>query len=216
MYKSKWQGIKDVIRYIPTIGAVAFIALYVYAAKLYPGGSNINPTASGFSFTDNYWCNLLSYYSINGQVNTSRPYAITATIFASSALGYFFYYLPLIFRTDKIKQLFIQVSGNVAMVFFLLLFTNFHDTFIFLSGIFSLLALVLIFIVLHEHKEVKLFWFGIFSAGLLALNAFMYCTDFGLELLPVIQKFTFAAVSGWIVSTNIEINRKLVVKRNRL
>lgn len=204
-----WQLIKRINRFAPTIGAVVFLALYAYAVTLYPGGSRNHPKAIGFSFFENYWCDLLTKYSINGNLNPARPYAITAMIFITLGLGNFFYHIPLSFKTDIVKMRSIQVTGNLSVVFILLIFTRHHDILITISSVFGLVALVLVFIVLNQHNASKLFWIGLLSAILLALNGSIYGTDIGIDYLPLIQKFTFGIMLIWIVSMNIEIDRKL-------
>lgn len=42
----------------------AFLLFYVVATFFYPGGSQLDKTASGFSWTQNYWCNLSTFASL--------------------------------------------------------------------------------------------------------------------------------------------------------
>lgn len=51
--KSKWL-------LFPPTGILIFFMLYVVAALLYPGGSQADKASTGFSWMNNYWCNLLN------------------------------------------------------------------------------------------------------------------------------------------------------------
>lgn len=209
MFRLNWQHIKRINHFAPTIGAVIFLALYVYAATLYPGGSHNHPKAIGFSFFDNYLCNLLSRYSINGHLNDARPYAITALGFLGLGLGNFFYFIPISFASSEKIKWSIQISGNISTVFILLLFTKNHDLLVSFASVFALIALILVFIILYENQEFKLLLIGLLCAILLALNGYMYSSEIGIAYLPLLQKFTFAIILWWIVIMNIEIDRKL-------
>jgi hypothetical protein len=61
----------------PILGTLLFVVLYLVASSLYPGGSQVDKGSIGFSWTNNYWCNLLSGNAINGQPNPAKPYAIS-------------------------------------------------------------------------------------------------------------------------------------------
>jgi hypothetical protein len=62
----------------PLFGTIVFVCLYLLAAAYYPGGSQADPNAKGFSWLNNYWCNLLNENAMNGQHNSARPMAVTA------------------------------------------------------------------------------------------------------------------------------------------
>ena len=43
----------------PIASVALFVGLYFVAAALYPGGTRAEPSRVGFSFADNYWCDVL-------------------------------------------------------------------------------------------------------------------------------------------------------------
>ncbi|MFN7116301.1 MAG: hypothetical protein ACK4TA_05840, partial [Saprospiraceae bacterium] len=57
------------LRLTPLVGIVLFLVLYIVAAFYYPGGSNADHSAKGFSIVHNYWCDLLAIGAKNGQIN---------------------------------------------------------------------------------------------------------------------------------------------------
>lgn len=60
----------------PILGVIIFVILYIIATLLYPGGSQIEKNAIGFSWVNNYWCNLLNESATNGQPNSAKPVAM--------------------------------------------------------------------------------------------------------------------------------------------
>jgi len=66
---------KPYVLLLPMGGMGLFMVLYVLAAIIYPGGSWIVPGQNGFSFWNNYLCNLLDQDAINGELNSARHFA---------------------------------------------------------------------------------------------------------------------------------------------
>lgn len=82
--RKKW-----VLVIIPFTGILLFILLYLLAALLYPGGSQVNSNSKGFSWLNNYWCNLLNYKAINGEYNAGRNAANFGMFILAATLSVF-------------------------------------------------------------------------------------------------------------------------------
>jgi len=78
----------------PIIGILLFTLCYLVAALLYPGGSQANKTSIGFTWINNYWCNLLNDTAMNGQPNPARPMAIAGMFFYASRFLSFGFFSP--------------------------------------------------------------------------------------------------------------------------
>ena len=197
------------------MGIVLFVILYVVAAALYPGGSQFDRQAEGFSWTNNYWCTLLDKQAINGQYNTARPYATTAMIVLCLSLQIFWFLIPVYLETGKTLKWIIRVSGILAMTIGFLLITNLnHDTITNLASLFGLVATTGTFIGLYKAKWYGLFVFGMVNLLLVALNNYFYYTPGAIRYLPVVQKITFAAFLVWVCS--IAINMYMGGKRKAI
>lgn len=73
---------------------LAFGVLVSTAAAMYPGGTWQTRSSAGFSFWNNFWCDLLSTRALNG--HTNLPGAVLArAAFASFALALFRFW-PLV------------------------------------------------------------------------------------------------------------------------
>ena len=195
---------------LPVIGTLLFFILYIIAACYYPGGSQADANSTGFSWVNNYFCNLLSEIAINGQVNTARPIALTAMIVVCLTLSLFWFIFPLFADISKSSKLIIQISGISAMISAMFIFTELHDLVIDISGLLGLVALVGTFRALYKMDNYKMLIWGIVNLLLVALNNYIYYTKWQYACLPMIQKITFLSFLLWICSININLYRKKI------
>jgi hypothetical protein len=191
---------------IPVLGTAIFVVLYIIATLLYPGGSQADKTATGFSWVHNYWCNLLNEYSINGQYNPAKPVALVAMLILCLTLAYFWLLFPRYILMGKITRFIIQLSGVSAMAISLLLFTAInHDLVTNLASLFGLPATLGTMLGLYKAKWYGLFLLGLGNLALVLLNNYLYYNEGLIRYLPVIQKVTFTAFLVWICSISIKI-----------
>ena len=193
---------------IPLIGSFLFIILYIIAALLYPGGSGANKTAIGYSWTNNYWCNLLSEKAINGQINTARPVAVTAMFILGLSLSSFWIQFPTLIQLKRYYKLLIQLAGTVCMLLSFLLLTNVdHDLAINTSSAFGLIAMMGTLGALYQLKWKWLFALGLFDLLLIALNNYLYHSN-EMIYLPVVQKISFLFLLSWFSLISINLYQK--------
>jgi len=192
----------------PVFGSVLFIILYVVAALLYPGGSGTDKTAIGYSWTNNYWCNLLSEKAINGQTNAARPVGVTAMFILCISLSSFWILFPAIIQLKKYHRLLIQVAGTAGMLTSFLLLTNIdHDLAVNISSAFGLIAMIGTLFALYQLNCKWLFIFGLFNLLLAALNNYLYHSN-EMMYLPVVQKFSFLSFLVWFCLIDLKLYRK--------
>ena len=193
---------------IPTFGIILFIFLYVLATLLYPGGSQADKNSLGFSWVNNYWCNLLNEYAINGKINPARPIALFAMVILSLSLIDFFVLFPKSLLISKTKKSIIQWLGSLSMCLALFIFTSFHDIVINVSVFFGVICLIEIFSALWEIKWKRLFWLGTFNIPLIILNNILYYGGTLINYLPLLQKFTFLFFLCWICMIDLHLFSK--------
>jgi hypothetical protein len=194
---------------LPIFGTLLFAVLYVLATLFYPGGSQIDKNAIGFSWINNYWCNLLNEQAINGADNPARPIALIGMLILCLTLSFFWYLFPKNVAIKKTFKQIIQISGVVSMCIAMFLFTKFHDVVTNLASFFGVIALIGTFVVLYKIKWVGLFRFGLFNLLLVGLNNYVYYTKGLIIFLPLIQKVSFASFLIWICSISISLYRKM-------
>lgn len=189
----------------PLAGMGTFGVLYLIATLLYPGGSQANKQAIGFSWLHNYWCNLLNVNAMNGQPNPARPVALLAMVVLCASLAILWYQLPRLFAFNQKTIKLIQLTGILSMVSACLIFTPYHDLVINISVLFGLIALLYTLVGLYNHRHRKLFWLGCSCLLLMGINNYIYYSRHCIFFLPLIQKITFAAVLSWLGMLNVRL-----------
>jgi hypothetical protein len=172
--------------------------MYIVAASLYPGGSDKDKTAKGFSVLHNYWCELMSTQAANGEYNPGWRVAIGAMGVLCVALAVFWWITPRLFKPNRGYTICIGYAGILAMLITPFLSIKHHDLVINLASIPGITAMITTFIALYKHRSYKLFAFGIFCLLLIGANNYVYYTGNGLYALPVLQKITFLLVMTWM------------------
>ncbi|MDB5232587.1 MAG: hypothetical protein JWN76_3392 [Chitinophagaceae bacterium] len=188
---------------LPLIGSVLFILLYVLATLYYPGGTNLDKSFPGFSWTQNYWCNLLNKNAINGLPNPARPIALTGMVVLCLTLTAFWYLFPLQAGFKKRERYIIQASGFLTMATGSFIFTSLHDAVITVAGLFGLIALTGTLRGLKKLNWATLFYMGLFVVVLIGLNNLLYYKKNLMYYLPVVQKITFLYFLLWICFINV-------------
>jgi hypothetical protein len=195
---------KSTLALIPIFGSLLFVLLYIIASLFYPGGSQADKNSIGFSWINNYWCNLLNDHAINGQPNPAKPIALTGMFVLCLTLSFFWFIFPTKINISKNLKLIIQVSGIVAMTTAFFLFTNLnHDLVTNLASLFGAFATIGTFIGLYKNNLIKLFAFGLLNILLVVMNNLCYYNKDLIVYLPIIQKVSFATFLIWICSINI-------------
>jgi hypothetical protein len=192
MRKSTWF-------WIPLLGIPLFVLLYVWASFNYPGGSQADAQSTGFSWVNNYWCNLLNATAINGQTNHAQPIAMTGMVVLCISLAVFWYLFPMISLSKTLSVRITQFTGVAAMGTALLLNSSIdHDLITNLASLMGLGAVVGTLIGLWRLQWSVLFWFGTMNLLLVLLNNFLYYNAELISYLPLVQKISFAAFLVWL------------------
>ena len=190
-------------------GFLLFLVFYVLAAKKFPGGTYANPRQKGFSFSENYLCDLLDDITYLLEDNPARLYARFALGFLCLGILLFWFHFPKLFERKTKRIEIMRISGILAMLVTAFLQPNNHDLITILAGFFGSIALILAFIELHRSAYIGLMVFGIICLVLILLNYYIYETRHWKEILPVLQKVTTAAGIIWFGLLNFKLLAKL-------
>ena len=191
------------INLIPYFGIVLFIGLYVYSSTLYPGGSQADLNAEGFSWVNNYWCNLMNANGQNGQVNPARSTAIFAWIVLCMSMMVFFIQFAIILVNIRWWRQVIIIGAVFSMIFASLIFSKYHDLMTTLSSLFGLFVVIGIIREIYRSDLVMYKFLGLLCLILLGLNNFIYYSEAFLQWLPILQKISMAIVLLWILGLNL-------------
>jgi len=200
---------KPKILLLPLFGMLLFVLFYILAALKYPGGSWIMPQQNGFSFWNNYLCDLLDQNAINGELNTARYFARTSLTVLCLSLVLLWYYLPSLFKGKNFNKNIMWLSGIAALVATSFLSSGAHDRTIRIAGFFAVIAFLTCFVELLKARHIKLFVFGIGCLIIFLVNYYIYETGLYIRLLPIIQKITFVCFIIWFIMLDVFFYRKL-------
>jgi len=199
-----WRS-NNILILFPAIGMCLFIILYFIAAFLYPGGSEINRQAEGFSWKHNYWCDLLETQAENGQQNTARPLAIIAMSVLSISIAVLWYFIPRLFTFKPFLKKIIQYTGIMSMGVLVFLQADFHDTVINTAGILGIITITITLVGLYKNHSYILFILGLLCFFLFFLNNYIYYTKNWIGHLAIIQKISFVLFLLWFFILSIQL-----------
>ncbi len=191
------------LRFIPTYSILLFAILFIAASILYPGGSDFDLQAKGFSWLHNYWCNLTATIAKNGMPNPAQPVALTAQFVLCIGLLFFWYQLPRLFSEKPIYKS-IRYFGCSAILVGSLSFTSLHEWAINLGGLLGGVAIAITFIGLFKHQYRKIFYIGLFNLFWLGIDYFFYEMKTGIYYLPILQKIAVLFFLFWVMIVNFE------------
>ncbi len=200
------KNAKYLLTYLPTIGILIFFGLFVYAASLYPGGSQADINSVGFDWS-NYWCNLMLGKALNGQDNPAQPVAILAIIILCSSVTLNYFYFADFFEKNRIWKLIIKIAGTISMVAAVFIFTTYHDTMTTLLSVFGAIGILAIIRTLYKNKMIWFIITGIICMIFVAMNNLFYYNENLIEYLPTIQKISFILILAWIMGLNLKMKK---------
>ena len=197
---------------LPVWGIALFVALYIIATFLYPGGSDANKMTAGFSWQHNYWCELMASDAQNGEVNTARPVAITAMFVLAISLIIFWYHIPRLFGDKKTGSLVISYCGVSSMLVVPFMFAGLHDTVMNIAGLLGCIAITVLLTKLLTHKMYWFFVHGILCILLCVANNYIYYTGNFFYWLPIIQKISFIVFLLWFIMLTIKLSKTIATR----
>ncbi|HEX5668121.1 MAG TPA: hypothetical protein VFX73_04905 [Chitinophagaceae bacterium] len=208
------MGNRRIILLFPVIGITLFVILYLLAAWYYPGGSQADQSSVGFSWTDNYWCNLLDKNAINGFKNISRPFALSGMVVLLISLSVFFYIVPHYSDIKAGLKRMIGFSGIASMITVLFLELGSHDLILNIAGVFGFIAFGGIVSIMIERKWYGLALTGFINLFLVAINNLLYYNPGWIHFLPSVQKITFVCFLIWISLICLKVYRLSIPDKN--
>lgn len=205
-------NLKRSLRFLPTIGILVFIGIYIYASKLYPGGSLADVNSIGFDWRSNHWCNLMHESGMNGIQNQARPVAITGITILCISMIIFFIQFANYFEKSRNWNIAIKISGALGMLSATFIFTKYHDVMTTILSICGIIVIIGMIRALHNNKLTFFKIMGIFCMLIIGLNNFFYFNEDLIQYSPLVQKGAFILILSWTIGLNFIIQRKNVFR----
>lgn len=184
------------------IGIIIFILIFLYASTFYDGGSKVYPDKKRWDWVNNYWCDLIWPTTITGEPNRSSKWGIIANALLCFSMIFFFIAFSMVYTSQNSWFYIISISGTISMVCSMFIFSSLHDKIIGVIVLTALPAIVgVIYGLILFDQQIALYWGGaaLFS---IFINVYIFYTKKGKKILPLIQKFAFVIVLGWVYFIN--------------
>ncbi len=201
---------KGILKFLPTIGILMFISIYIYASKLYPGGSLADINSAGFDWLNNHWCNLMRENGLNGVQNQARPVAIAGITILCASMIIFFFQFADHFEKSRNWKIIIRISGTIGMLSASFIFTKYHDIMTTILSVFGTLVIIGMLRALHKNQLTVLMVIGVFCMIIVGLNNFFYYNENLTQYSPIVQKTAFLLILSWTVCLNLTINKNVL------
>lgn len=193
---------------IPTFGILVFIGLYIYAASLYPGGSQANPYDIGWNWYNNLWCHLMSEHAINGLENPASVIARFAMAVLSSSIAIFYFLCAKFLVKNRVWSVIIKITGVLLVISAIFIFSRYHDILTTIISICGFIGIAGILRALYLNKMTFFVVFGLVCLLVIGMNNLFYYIERLNEYLPLVQNFDFALIFLWTVGLNIKMLNK--------
>ena len=200
---------RSIMHYLPTMGCCLFLVFISIASLQYPGGTLADTSTVGYSWQQNYLCDVINTVAQNNLPHDYHRIGLAAMICLCGSISMFFFLFTDWMNVTGIWKIIIRWMGFVSMICAMMIFTDLHNTMIAVASILALPALVGVFVILYRKREIKFIWMGVFIALLLFMNNFIYYTDMGIVALPQLQKITCLILIAWLVKMNLTFTKKL-------
>ena len=199
---------KTMLKLLPTLGILTFIGIYIYAATLYPGGSQIDENTVGFQWQNNHWCNLMAEHGLNGAPNPAKPIALAGITILCASMILFFIQFADFFEKSKNWKFAIKISGALAMLSATFIFTKYHDAMTTILSICGTVVIIGMIRALHKNQLDFFKVIGVLCMVIIGLNNFFYYDEDLTKYSPIVQKAAFLLILSWTIGLNLKMLNK--------
>lgn len=195
------------MKHLPLLGVLSAVLLFWWSAGLYPGGTRLDPTTVGYSWSENTISALFQPYAVNQEPNPARWFATFAVFLFCLSIAAVFHaiataaqqwsrrvYAGAVSRHGQI----IRIAGIATAAFAFLVTTPLHHIKVTIALVFFLVAAVTLLHWLQQARAHGLFLLGLLALALPVVNAILFYGQIGYEWLPPIQKAGKLVAGVWL------------------
>lgn len=185
------------MKHLPLLGVIGAVLLFWWSAGLYPGGTQLDPTTVGYSWSENTISALFQPYAVNQEANPARWFATFAVFLFCLSITVVFHaianavqqwsrhvYAGTLSHHGRV----IRIAGTAMALFAFLVTSPLHHIKVTIAFVFFLISAVTLLHWLHRAQAQGLFLLGLLALALPVINAVLFYGQFGYEWLPPIQK----------------------------
>ena len=153
-----------------------------------------------YSYSNNLFCDLMLDASDSDLFQKIRITARVGHVILAIGMISFFYIIPHIFKIQNTNTTITKYAGMLSMTAFIFLSTSHHDTFVTITGIIGLIALIPLFLEYYKNRSYLGLhaYYGMFCVFLSLFVFYIFETKNLIEYLPPIQIISFIMDSIWV------------------
>jgi hypothetical protein len=153
-----------------------------------------------YSYSNNLFCDLMLDNSDSDLFQKIRITAKVGHVILAIGMISFFYIIPHIFNDQNRNITITKYAGMLSMTMFIFLSTQMHDTFVTITGILGLIALIPLFLEYYKNRDYLGLhsYYGMFCVCLSLIVFFIFETKYLIDYLPPIQIISFILDSIWV------------------
>ena len=193
------RSIAESYKHLPLVGVAVSFVLFLVAAGRYPGGTLESPNTVGYSWAHNFLSSLFGPQALNGAPNAARPVAVAALFVMSLALGVVWARIAAT-ASSRAHRKTIEIAGIGSAVYGFLVATPMHDLMVTMGLAFSFTAMIALAHMFYVERRWMFFAMGALSLTLATIAATMYYRHALYGVLPIVQKLSMAASTGWLLA----------------
>jgi len=193
----------------PIVTTIAFPLLYALSAVLYPGGTRSDHTRVGYSFRDNYWCDVLDRTTYGGKPNPAAPIALAATLLLALGLAALWWSAAVLYPEAPRRAVVVRGAGLVSCVAAPFMASTYHDLAINIASALATIAFVITMSVVRAREGWHLVVLGLLALIISGTNYAMWQTRWALGAMPLVQKAAFLAFLAWVLAFAFRVRARL-------
>lgn len=195
------------MKHLPLLGVLSAVLLFWWSAGLYPGGTRLDPTTVGYSWSENTISALFQPYAVNQEPNPARWFATFAVFLFCLSLAAVFHSIAnaaqqwsrrVYAGKESRHGRIIRIAGLATAAFAFLVTTPLHHIKVTMAFIFFLVTAVTLMHWLQQARAHGLFLLGLLALTLPVVNAILFYGQIGYEWLPPIQKAGKLVAGIWL------------------
>ncbi|MEQ1935390.1 MAG: DUF998 domain-containing protein [Fimbriimonadaceae bacterium] len=186
-------------RYIPIVGVVLALGLFVIAVFQYAGDVHWTRVTASM---------LCAKFLPDGSPNPGRALPITALFIHCASMALLFHFLSKDAETRWQRDA-IQIGGIGSQVYSFLTVTPIHNLMVNITLVFTIVAMAAVTRMLHHKHHYRLAIFGVVCLVVTLSSVSLYYADAYTELWGVLQRLNFTLTTAWLFAVLLTVKPKL-------
>ena len=195
--------------FVPDVCVAIFLALYLVAALLYPGGTRVDPSHEGFSVAQSYTCDLFEERGYGGRHNPGRPVALAAATVLALGLSVLWWLVPVLTPEAKRRRHVVRAAGVASGLFAPFVASSFHDLVINGAGLLAFIAFGITMSAYAKRAGPLLLGLAALACAFAVATFGIWKSRVGVPYLPFVQKVFLILFLAWALAMSRRVRQAM-------